>query len=564
MRPVDIRYPHHQVRFIVVLLHLQTQNNIVIDASDPFGANYSSIVHPNPLDPSTIVRLQTWIRQCDQEHESCHGERPPTMPTRVLDLGYPNSYDNVKLLETNGQRGNYIALSHCWGTTNSFLTTRETFQSMKNGFNPENVPATFRDSISLARSLQIQYLWIDSLCIIQRDKADWDMESSRMGDVYRNAYLVVAASNAADDSEGFLKIRPKIQCSVKVTAPTGQGVNVYLRPTEDRNRPLDTRGWTLQESYLARRLLRVTDSTFMWNCQVATYDESNSKFGGGPWRSVAELLPSKDSHYNTPYQKWYSMISGFSARKFSVQSDRLPALSGLVAVVAAQKKEKYCAGLWWEDIGYAICWRAGHYGCIRPDSYLAPSWSWASVIGEILFPEYVSSPIYRVNHLDMLDSVIFHDYQASLRGSNMYGEIECAWLEVEAPFAPLFKVEGIRKRVYGPVEYYSMDPIWGAILQADLLEIQFDVKEHQHQGLFALFVMHRMGKPGSGIEFGASASDDLQLSGVILREALDEEKIISEPKKLDSYKRVGFFNLSTSQAKDSLLQMAPITRVILL
>jgi len=105
-------------------------------------------------------------------YQGCHGERHPVLPTRVLDLGVSGSPGTVKLVETNGQQGQYIALSHCWGATNSFLTTRETIESRKIGFLPDQAPATFRDAIIVARCLEIRYLWIDSLCIIQEDTAD--------------------------------------------------------------------------------------------------------------------------------------------------------------------------------------------------------------------------------------------------------------------------------------------------------------------------------------------------------------------------------------------------------
>jgi hypothetical protein len=72
---------------------------------DVLPASSEAFVHLNPLDPSIIARLQTWIDRCDQEHEGCHGERRPVLPTRILDLGEPGFTGNVKLVETNGHRG---------------------------------------------------------------------------------------------------------------------------------------------------------------------------------------------------------------------------------------------------------------------------------------------------------------------------------------------------------------------------------------------------------------------------------------------------------------------------
>jgi len=86
----------------------------------------------------------------------------------VLDL----QDGEIKFMETNGETGKYIALSHRWGVTRRFLTTNAIFLSMKQGFRldekvREYVPTTFRDAILATAALGIRYLWIDSLCIIR-------------------------------------------------------------------------------------------------------------------------------------------------------------------------------------------------------------------------------------------------------------------------------------------------------------------------------------------------------------------------------------------------------------
>jgi len=38
----------------------------------------------------------------------------------------------------------------------------------------EKLPYTFRDAVTIAHHLNIRYLWIDSMCIIQGDRDDWE------------------------------------------------------------------------------------------------------------------------------------------------------------------------------------------------------------------------------------------------------------------------------------------------------------------------------------------------------------------------------------------------------
>lgn len=87
--------------------------------------------------------------------------------------------------------GNYVTLSHCWGTDLNFKRFElrqinlETFR--KSGIKISRLPRTFRDAIDFARKLDqdIRYIWIDSLCIIQQDVDDWLYESVQMHEVYR-------------------------------------------------------------------------------------------------------------------------------------------------------------------------------------------------------------------------------------------------------------------------------------------------------------------------------------------------------------------------------------------
>ena len=44
----------------------------------------------------------------------------------------------------------------------------------------------------IARALDIRYLWIDSLCIVQDDPADWEAEAARMKDFYAEILFTIA------------------------------------------------------------------------------------------------------------------------------------------------------------------------------------------------------------------------------------------------------------------------------------------------------------------------------------------------------------------------------------
>ncbi|KAL9107667.1 MAG: hypothetical protein Q9227_007474 [Pyrenula ochraceoflavens] len=62
----------------------------------------------------------------------------------------------------------------------------------------EELTKTFRDAIEITRSFGLEYLWIDSLCIIQDSHSDWEHESMMMSSVYGGSTINIAAAGAVD------------------------------------------------------------------------------------------------------------------------------------------------------------------------------------------------------------------------------------------------------------------------------------------------------------------------------------------------------------------------------
>jgi len=116
----------------------------------------------------------------------------------------------LKVVENSlDSKGQYIALSYCWGEALPYTTTSRDLEKHKEdrGIRYVELPQTLRDAIFLTRCLGIGYLWVDCLCIVQDENADWEREASRMVDVYSNAYLTLRATRAGHCGEGFLHAR---------------------------------------------------------------------------------------------------------------------------------------------------------------------------------------------------------------------------------------------------------------------------------------------------------------------------------------------------------------------
>ncbi|KAG7409053.1 Kelch repeat-containing protein [Fusarium oxysporum f. sp. rapae] len=358
-----------------------------------------------------------WSSEYDADAEN---DNTNFIPTRVLDVGRTDT-DLVKLVEP-AERVKYVALSHCWGTSEPFTTTYATIGDRKAGFPFElNIPKTFQDAIKVTRKLGVRYLWIDSLCIIQGDVADWEREASRMAGVYRSAFLTIGALNASDDQEGFLTYRklPDWELNVLATGSDEKSTHVYLRRREDRyivpaKFPLDTRSWTLQEKYLKRDAKNKNP--------LIIRDHQN----GTP---VLSLLRSRI--IERVFSEWYHMIKDYSTRKLSVDTDRLPALTGLASYLAGHCDRNYCADMWWQDISQVFCWRPSTIARV-PHRYIALSWSWASLICYVEFPfGFYDLQDHWLDSTKPLSSVRYLDYYLQTKGPDKFGQLSRGWLLVE-------------------------------------------------------------------------------------------------------------------------------------
>jgi hypothetical protein len=206
------------------------------------------------------------------------------MPTRVIDVGDGHT---AHLVLTNNirQGAHYIALSHCWGDVwkdlleeerDQWSTTPKGVQRKIEGFLVKELPQTFQDAIRVTREIGLQYLWIDSLCIIQGDERDWATESEKMQAVFQNAYCTIAATSAENSTKGFLN-RPKEEDSHYVIVPKSSHGKVYISTSIDDfdgdvvKGILNTRAWVLQERALSRRTIHFTKRQTYWEC------------GGGVW-----------------------------------------------------------------------------------------------------------------------------------------------------------------------------------------------------------------------------------------------------------------------------------------
>lgn len=225
--------------------------------------------------------LRQWLSHCDSQHTCCKSLETSHMPTRLIEVGAEND-PMVRLYETRPDDSvKYVALSHAWGAGPHFCTTLANIESQRRYMPLDILPMTYQDAITVTRRLDIRYLWIDAICIIQGDGGDFDMEAKRMEDVFSQAYLVLAASSATSQQDGFLKPR-KAPKSIQLKAPSNEAAIHIRRFIDDFDRyalqsPLHKMAWKLKERAFARRTIYFTSVQTFWECGSGVRCETMTK-----------------------------------------------------------------------------------------------------------------------------------------------------------------------------------------------------------------------------------------------------------------------------------------------
>ncbi|KAH7363868.1 heterokaryon incompatibility protein-domain-containing protein [Rhexocercosporidium sp. MPI-PUGE-AT-0058] len=320
---------------------------------------------------------------CMGDHPICSTNDRNSRPTRVLDVGIDATGQDIVLSTLEDDNALYITLSHCWGDNSSMLTTTSKTIAQHNlGIPFAELPKTFQDAVEITRRLGFRYLWIDSLCIVQDDKEDWEIESGKMAAIYRESCLTIAATASADSSGGLFFSRwtsvrkhdqyRKVNVETFEYHRTFAGTNfvVYARLklrnghevivhrySAENPAPLLSRAWAYQERMLAPRILHVHMEELFWECQNDTlcecgefrwgqeltkqpaYNDSLSLKGKIACVMAPEVL-AEDVH-----RLWFDIVQEYSQLALTKESDRLPALSGLASLLSQKLRTPYLAGL---------------------------------------------------------------------------------------------------------------------------------------------------------------------------------------------------------------------------
>tara|TARA_R110002003_G_scaffold48_7_gene4001 strand:+ start:3937 stop:5616 length:1680 start_codon:yes stop_codon:yes gene_type:complete len=421
----------------------------------------------------SVNMVKAWIENCEASHILCCSKEGNTVPSRLIDVGDGDSQQARLVLVSpeamDVDRLRYVALSYCWGTKSDtpsftespeFATTEWTIKQYLISLPTELLPKTILDAIAFTKSLGVRYLWADSLCIMQGQsteaREDWARESSKMASVYGGAWLTIAAAWGSSMHDGLFTIRPHDSTDhidIGLESLEDDSCKGTLRlvpkhdlPVDSMEEPLYTRAWALQERVLSKRVLICNRDQFVWECQGHCFAESGFRLKSiGAMRLDQVFLDKLGSESMAFRNTWQCIVTDYCHKALTNPFDKLPAIGGLARKFhALRPDDTYLAGLWknslFDDLLWvhrAIDWydNQGRYLMVAPTSlqkrnkpqgYRAPSWSWASIDGDVRWKFSHNNGTGKC-HAQLLD------YSLAPRGSDTFGQLRGGYITLRAP-----------------------------------------------------------------------------------------------------------------------------------
>ncbi|KAI0552897.1 heterokaryon incompatibility protein-domain-containing protein [Xylaria curta] len=491
-----------------------------------FSSELKSSVDPSESrnDAMLFALAKDWLTDCLHAHKECHHRhidqnglteswRPPK---RLLEL----RKDSVKLITPSPTQFRMFAtLSHCWGSDSNFLqlttSNLEEFQQDR-GILLSKLPLTFREAVDITLRLGLEYLWIDSLCILQSGPGsheDWLSHTSDMASIYSNCTVNIHAHNSTSPLDGCYSARHYTQRSLVVGPTTVECTwgpdpivnsrnmtgKTWVLLNKDISGPkaiksaskLSSRGWVLQEWLLSPRVLHIGSDQMFWECRELPL-ASESTPNGLPtyikeqWMPKAFILGPLLGKYldfsieaGIKEDNWYMILKDYTRRNLTFpEKDKLVAIGGIAQIISTLRGgDMYTAGLFRSRFLSALLWAVhrDHYQdpLVRPTTvWRAPSWSWASMEGALSFSncvEAVNLEFWELRQYPHKEVATIQDISVDLTNpSYPWGGVTSGCLRLCGRLLPFELPTRERRRVDKAhyveaakwIEYYFDNPQW--------------------------------------------------------------------------------------------------------
>jgi hypothetical protein len=119
--------------------------------------------------------MKTWLKDCiETHHGACTSLPSDFLPNRLLYVGTLSEPTlRIQLRDEILPGARYLTLSHCWGPVIPKRLLLESLDEFRRSIPTDGLSRAFQDLIYATRKLGMEYMWIDSLCIIQNSAEEY-------------------------------------------------------------------------------------------------------------------------------------------------------------------------------------------------------------------------------------------------------------------------------------------------------------------------------------------------------------------------------------------------------
>lgn len=437
----------------------------------------------------------------------------------------------MQLIETDGKmEGVYACLSYCWGYPSKENQIGQTLwrniNQYKEAIPVHELPQTVVDAIRLCCKLDIEFLWVDRLCIVQDQDSstgtdDWKIEASKMCDYYSNSALTISVHICSESSQSFLEERQKgfqeqsrfvimeypdeesksksslwFTRSLDVNEGSWFLEDPWTEFTDRGKREREGwlgRGWTFQEWMLSPRVLHINGLT-IWDCFNGYANELDHSL-----RQMDHANLQRDPEEFGEGIMWDDIVAEYSSRHVSKKTDWLVALAGLAESYRITTEKTYLAGIWAEDLPFSLLWQANHdTHADRRElaNRTTPSWSWAHSIGHAFYPF--------ASHL-LLEKASVSGYKCDYDPPGSILNVVEAWIDIDGPLSAVQRQR--RKEVEAGDEWWDSVPDDGDEYPQDainqgaiklLILAATDQDYYGEENVYGALVLHECGWKADG------------------------------------------------------------------
>ena len=281
----------------------------------------------------------------------------------------------------------YVALSYTWGDPreNKHLKlTKDTLRWLQSegalSDGNQDVPTTISDALYVADLLQERYLWVDAICIQQDNEDDKMVQIPNMDKIYGGAKLTIVAGAGSNAWAGLPGVGPRMKPrSTQQIFSTVEGLPLVTTLESyhgwRRGSTWDSRGWTLQEKVLSKRLLIFGSEQVYFQCKTSQWYE-DTICENLDENVISETLALDSYVGGTPFTQYEGMLMHLAHRNFGFCDDILNAFRGLENHLRPTLSDEFHWGLPVSMFDAALGWyHPYHYPARRRRNF--PSWSWA-------------------------------------------------------------------------------------------------------------------------------------------------------------------------------------------